>query len=418
MRYEFQKIRCQRCRAVNPLGQELCDQCGTRLMLVVEPTGLRYEEEQSAEVMPPALMLERMTILETGLNRFAEKLERGFELMLRQAENIHREHLLVESLIFTLVQSGVITREELDRLWKEAQERNEADRREAARREELRKQIIADPPDADDERTLFYQHVGEGFAEITAGAFESGIKKLERASIFSGNNFALNAYIAEQHFRDGKSALARDYLLRCLTHKEDDPRLLLMFGISLADEGTQLEVGRFHIEEAQKRQPSYAGHYALGRLAALEDDWKKARKEFGAALKLRNCAESNYICALAHFETRGEEWHEKMALRYVRKAITRDPEYREAHLLLGLLYRRSNDKVRARESFARATASLKARRAATNGERLPRFDSERALLIIFFGESQLTGTRLLNDGDQRLARLMREDALALSPPAL
>src|SRR5919199_3295899 len=108
MRYEFQKIRCQRCRAVNPFGQELCDKCGTRLMLVVEPSGLRYEDDQAAEAVPPALLMERMTILESGLNRFAEKLERGFELMLRQAENIQREHLLVESLILSLVQSGLV----------------------------------------------------------------------------------------------------------------------------------------------------------------------------------------------------------------------------------------------------------------------------------------------------------------------
>lgn len=416
MRYEFQKIRCQRCRAVNPLGQELCDQCGTRLMLVVEPTSLRYEEEQSSDAMPPALMLERMTILETGLNRFAEKLERGFELMLRQAENIHREHLLVESLIFTLVQSGLITREEIDRLWKETQERNEAERREAARREELRKQIIADPPEEDDERALFYQHVGEGFAEIAAGAPDSGLKKLEHASIFGADNFALNYYIAEHHFREGKSTLAYSYLSRCHSLKEDDPRLQLLLGLAYVDEGAQLEVGRFFINEAQEKCPSFAGHYALGRLAALEGDWQTALKEFRAARKLRKCAESHFLYALAYFETRGEEWHEREALRYVRKAIALDAEYREAHLLLGLLYRRAKDKVRAREAFARATAAYAAKRDP--GKKYPRLDSERALLIGFFGKSRLTGTRLLNDGDQRIARLMREDALALSPPAL
>ncbi|MDQ3908607.1 MAG: tetratricopeptide repeat protein [Acidobacteriota bacterium] len=355
MRYEFQKIRCQRCRAVNPLGQELCDKCGTRLMLVVEPTGLRYEEDQAAETVPPALMLERMTILESGLNRFAEKLERGFELMLRQAENIQREHLLVESLILSLVQSGLVSREEIERIWKMTMERADAERRESERREALRREIIADPPEEDDARALFYQYVGEGFTEIAAGNPESGLKKLEQASLFGSDNFALNTYIGEQHFRAGKSVLAADYFSRCEMIRPDDTRTLLLFGISTVDAAAQVEVGRMFINDAQSRQPSFAGHYALGRLAALDGDWEAARKEFSKALKLRRCPEAYFIYALAYFKGSDGEWNEKMALRYVRKALTMDADYREAYLLLGLLYRRAGEREKAREAFARAT---------------------------------------------------------------
>jgi tetratricopeptide (TPR) repeat protein len=415
MRYEFQKIRCQRCRAVNPFGQELCEQCGTRLMLVVEPNGLRYEDDQAAEAVPQALLMERMTILESGLNRFTEKLERAFDLMLRQAENIHREHLLVESLIYTLVQSGLVSREEIERIWRTTQERAADERREQARREALRKEIIADPPEADDERTLFYEYVGKGFDEIAAGNPESGLQKLEHAAIFGGDNFALHAYIGEQHFRAGKSALAAKYFSRCGYIRPDDARVMLLFGISTADAATQIEVGRTHIEDAQARQPSFAGHYALGRLAALEGDWATARKEFGKALRLRRSAEAYFIYALGYFKDTEGEWNDKMALRYVRKAITMDSDYREAHILLGLIYRRAGERERAREAFARATAHLAA--ARKRGERVPRYDSERAIMAVVFGTSHLTGTRLLMDGDERLARLMREDALALEPPA-
>ncbi|MDT7542914.1 MAG: hypothetical protein QOE33_2818 [Acidobacteriota bacterium] len=411
MRYEFQKIRCQRCRAVNPLGQELCDQCGTRLMLVVEPTGLRYEEDQATETMPPAVMLERMTILESGLNRFAEKLERGFELMLRQAENIQREHLLIESLIVSLVQSGVITREEIERLWRATIERAEAERLEAARRETLRKEIIADPPGDDEERSAFYEFVGEGFTEIAAGDAEGGLRKLERAALFGSDNFALHSYVGEQHFRAGKSALAERYLSRASALKEEDARSKLLHAIALADIGNQVEVARLLIGEAQDQQESFASHYALGRLAAIEDDWKTARVEFQRALKLRPCAEAQYVCALGWFK----DGSDSMALRHVRKAITLDTEYREAYLMLGLIYRRAKDQVRAREAFARATSALDIKRV--RGERPPRVDSERALLILFFGKSRLTGTGLLLAGDERLSRLMREDALAFPLPA-
>ena len=34
---------CQKCRAANPLGQEFCLRCGTRLMIVVQPPSVRVD---------------------------------------------------------------------------------------------------------------------------------------------------------------------------------------------------------------------------------------------------------------------------------------------------------------------------------------------------------------------------------------
>ncbi|MCA1615599.1 MAG: hypothetical protein LC800_16155 [Acidobacteria bacterium] len=86
---DFEQIRCQRCRAPNPFGQELCDQCGTRLMLVVEPSSLRYEEETLAGADAGGLLAERVSSLENHLTRFAEKLERALDLMLKQVQSAH-----------------------------------------------------------------------------------------------------------------------------------------------------------------------------------------------------------------------------------------------------------------------------------------------------------------------------------------
>src|SRR5918992_4434 len=101
---EFEQIRCQRCRAANPLGQELCDRCGTRLMLVVEPT----------------------------LMRFADKLERTLDLMLKQAQNAHTTHLLVETLIDALAELKTLDRAVLARHWREKTERDKEGRALAA----------------------------------------------------------------------------------------------------------------------------------------------------------------------------------------------------------------------------------------------------------------------------------------------
>jgi len=37
------KIYCQRCEAPNEMGEDLCGRCGTRLMLLVEPSAARFE---------------------------------------------------------------------------------------------------------------------------------------------------------------------------------------------------------------------------------------------------------------------------------------------------------------------------------------------------------------------------------------
>ena len=71
----YQQIRCQRCRAVNPLGEELCGQCGTRLMLVVEPSALRFEEDALAE--QPELSLTVIQVLSDCLVEANDRLVAG-----------------------------------------------------------------------------------------------------------------------------------------------------------------------------------------------------------------------------------------------------------------------------------------------------------------------------------------------------
>src|SRR5438128_8845448 len=81
---------CQKCRAANPLGQEFCLRCGTRLMIVVQPPSARVA---IAETTPnEEHFLERLTILENTLARLAERLEQGLKLLLRQSETSFSNH--------------------------------------------------------------------------------------------------------------------------------------------------------------------------------------------------------------------------------------------------------------------------------------------------------------------------------------
>src|SRR5918911_5257882 len=104
----YQQIRCQRCRAINPLGEEWCGQCGTRLMLVVEPSALRFEEDALVAGQQEGLIVERLSLLENNLTRVIGHLERSTDLLSQQAQIVSREHMLLESLITLLSEAGVV----------------------------------------------------------------------------------------------------------------------------------------------------------------------------------------------------------------------------------------------------------------------------------------------------------------------
>ena len=107
---------CQKCRAANPLGQEFCVRCGTRLMIVVHPPSTRVD---FTETTPhEEHLLERLTMLENTLARMAERLEQGLKLLLRQSETAYTNHALVKSLIEILNECGVVDNSQLESMWR------------------------------------------------------------------------------------------------------------------------------------------------------------------------------------------------------------------------------------------------------------------------------------------------------------
>ena len=118
---------CQKCRAANPLGQEFCVRCGTRLMIVVHPPSARVD---FTETTPhEEHLLERLTMLENTLARLAERLEQGLKLLLRHSETAYSNHALVKSLIEILNDCGVVDNGKLESMWRaECQKLKETER--------------------------------------------------------------------------------------------------------------------------------------------------------------------------------------------------------------------------------------------------------------------------------------------------
>src|SRR4029079_17878904 len=99
---------CQKCLAANPLGQEFCARCGTRLMIVVEPSSLRFEVG-SGGLSTDEHLLERISAAENRVARLADRLERSLDLLLRYAQNAYFDRSLMRALVSLLTDNGVLT---------------------------------------------------------------------------------------------------------------------------------------------------------------------------------------------------------------------------------------------------------------------------------------------------------------------
>src|ERR1044071_2849591 len=226
------KIFCQRCKSANELGEDLCCQCGTRLMLLVEPSAARFEGRGTNGGMEEHL-LERVTAIENHISRVIDKLEKMAELMLKQSRSAYFDHELLDTLITVLTEAGSIDRHRLAALWRERRKKEEQD--DGSRFGPLRDGVLA--AYEGEAQELFARLVREGFAEFDNKRPGAGLRILERASALAPGNAPLNAFLGEQLFVKGKTAPARDYLARAMEVAPESGRLRLLLGLVCGDEG-------------------------------------------------------------------------------------------------------------------------------------------------------------------------------------
>ena len=390
--------------AANALGHELCERCGTRLMLVVEPSALRFEEAGS-DAGQNEYLLERISTLENNLLRLADRLEKMLDLMLRRTRASQQEQLLIETLIETLAAAGTINERRLRRQWVERCEREMHEVERAERHRELRARVLA--AYGGEERPAFTQLINEGFDLIERGAAARGTRLLERAAAFAPDNSPLNFYLGTHFFQLEKRTLARSYFERAYASDPEEPRVCLLLGLLAGDAG-EIERARALLTKAVARDgASFAAHYALGRLAAAEADWRTALAEFKSALSARPSPEAHYVVALASQHL----GRARTALRHLLKAVEMDADYSEAFYLLGVVYLSLDEQAEAAKALAAARAADPENplyRAAA-GRRRGRREALPAPSL--FGQAGADRRRLLTGGDRRLAVVLQQDAI-------
>ncbi len=397
------KIFCQRCKSPNELGEDSCGQCGTRLMLLVEPSGARFESRGTGGGMEEHL-LERVTAIENNISRVIDKLEKMAELMLKQSRSAFFDHELLDTLITVLGESGAISRQRLAELWRERRkkETGEGEAEKPSRFDGMINVVLEHY--VGDERGEFARIVRESFGEIEKGRSVAGVRQLERAAALAPENGPLNHFLGMQLYRRGRTAPARDYFERALASDQDNGWLHLLLGLACGDEGEAERARGLLKDSVILGGPTFAAHYALGRLAALESNWKVALSEFRLAQAARPGAEAHYLLGLANFHL----GRDKTALRELKKAAGLDPAYAEVNYLLGLVQLRLGEREESRKSFEAAAAARPGVRLYQDAS-----DNPEAAVAPALFETKGRGRRrrLLTGGDERLTAAMRADAL-------
>lgn len=374
---------CQKCLAANPLGQEFCTRCGTRLMIVVEPSASRFEAGP-ASLSTDEHLLERISAAENRVARLAERLERSLDLLLRYAQNAYFDRSLMRALVALLTEDGVVNTERLERMWSERCQRDSVEQEENVHRDELRLRILAGAK-APDKQT-FEELVNQGFLLLEDKQIPQAIAKLQAAADIAQGNAALNLFIGEHFFRTGKTKQARGYLAKAHAALPNDVRISLLLGLTCADDG-EVELAKNLLSNATAQGgSSFAVHYGLGWVFVAEKNWRRALGEFKRALTVRPSAEAHYVLGCLYYELN----RDALAVRHLRKATEMDGGYAEAFSLLAQAYERTGRKELARQALEKAgrkNASL-------------------------FQPTKAGAPRLMTGADKRLAAALREDALA------
>jgi tetratricopeptide (TPR) repeat protein len=393
---------CQKCLAANSLGQEFCTRCGTRLMIIVEPTSSRYEVGTTG-LSTDEHLLERISAAETRVARLAERLERSLDLLLRYAQNAYFDRSLVRALVNLLAEDGVVQTERLEKLWTERCQKDAVEQEENVHRDELRLRILARAETPD--KKAFEQLVNEGFLLIEDNQVTQGITKLQRAAEIGAENAALNLFIGEHFFRRGKSKLARGYLAKAHAALPDDVRVSLLLGLTCADDG-EVELAKDLLSSANAQGgSSFAGHFGLGWLFVAEKNWRRALGEFKRALTVRPSPEAHYVLGCLYYELN----RDVLAVRHLRKATRMDSGYTEAFYLLAQVYERMGRDELAQQALLKA-AGPKAP-VMVEEDSMPPIVTTRARRSAPLFHSRKSGTPRLMGADKRLANALREDAL-------
>lgn len=398
-------IFCQRCTHPNAYNRETCEQCGMRLMVITNTrTAAAYGGIES--LLRPTIeehLLERISALESELERAHGRLELMLDLLHRQATSGLYDHAMLDALVEHLSDRGAVEGSELETLWRD---RVAEHYEEASEQEQFEKRIERMLSSfSGDNFDLFARLLDTGADLFIEGNTKRGVRYFEKALLLDPANNALAFFIGEHFFRINKPVLARAYLERAVDAEVDNYLALLMLGVICGDDG-DLDSAKWHLGRALKlKKNSFTAHYGLGRILVSEGKVHEAITHLKRALRLKPTPEMYYLVGRAYLE----EGRTEIAVRHLRRCIEMDPKFDAALYHLGLIYLRQENVILAQEHF-RAAYEINPRESRYRTALRARKAGQLAPLPVF-GRTAVANRKVVTSGDVRLVELLRSDLL-------
>ncbi|HKP85788.1 MAG TPA: tetratricopeptide repeat protein [Blastocatellia bacterium] len=348
-------------------------------------------------------LLERISALETELERAHDRLELMLDLLHRQATSGLYDHAMLDALVEHLSERGAVEGGKLETLWRD---RVAEHYEEASEQEQFEKRIERMLSGFNgDNFDLFARLLDTGADLFMEGNAKRGVRYFEKALLLDPNNKALAFFIGEHFFRINKPVLSRAYLERAVDSEADNYIALLMLGVICGDDG-DLDSAKWHLSRALKiKKNSFTAHYGLGRILVSEGKVHEALVHLKRALRLKPTPEMYYLVGRAYLE----DGRAEIAVRHLRRCVEMDPKFDAALYHLGLIYLRQENLLLAQEHF-RAAYEINPRESRYRTALRARKAGQLAPLPVF-GRAAVANRKIVTSGDVRLAELLRSDLL-------
>lgn len=385
--------------------------CDARLLIITNtPTAAAYGGIES--LLRPTLeehLLERISALESQLERAQDRLELVLDLVHRQATSGLYDHAMLDALVEHLSERGAVEGGTLETLWRD---RIAEHYEEASEQEEFDKRIERMLGGFGGENfDLFARLLDTGADLVVEGNSKRGIRYFEKALVLDPENVALALYVGEFFFRVNKPVIARAYLEQAIQKEADNYPARLMLGVICGDDG-DLDSAKRHLGRALKiRRNSFAAHYGLGRILVSEGKVREALTHLKRALSLKPTPEMHYLVGRAYLE----DGRSEVAVRHLRRCVEMDPKFDAALYHLGLIYLRQENLLLAQEHF-RAAYEINPRESRYRTALRARKAGQLAPLPVF-GRTAVSKRKVVSSGDVRLSELLRSDLLELQNPS-
>jgi tetratricopeptide (TPR) repeat protein len=361
-------------------------------------------------ILKPTLeehLLERISVLESSLQRAHEQMEVLLDLLHRQATSNLYDHAMLDALIQHLSERGGLEEDQLEQLWRKRVAEHYQESDQAEQMERRVEQILSEFKGENFD--LFARLLDAGADLFLEGNNKRGIHYFEKALVLDPTNASLAFFIGEHFFRVNKLRLARNYLERALERQPNNYSAMLMLGVICGDDG-ELDVAKRYLERALKvKKNSFTAHYGLGRIFVSEGRMREAIAHLKRALTLKPTAEMHYLVGRAYLE----DGRTEIAVRHLQRCIEIDPKFDPALYHLGLIYL-SQDKFSLAQEHFRAAYEINPRESRYRTALRARKASRLAPLPVF-GRTAVTSRKVVTSGDVRLAELVRSDLLDSQP---